>query len=68
MHAQEGWFEKPIDRTIGIAPAGLNGCVLVFADNSAFGLSPQQQQEFNPKSGDLFTLYEDGTFFIRKPE
>lgn len=68
MHPQEGWFDKPIERIVGIAPEGVNGSMLFFADKTAFGITAFQREQYKPKSGDLFTLYEDGSVNIRKPE
>jgi hypothetical protein len=62
------WTDKPIQRIVGIAPEGLNGCVLFFEDKTAYGLTPQQRELLDPKPGDLFTLTDFGSIFIRKPE
>lgn len=62
------WTDKPIERVVGIAPYGMNGCVLFFEDKTAYGLTPAQQNEHNPAAGDLFTLNEDGSFSITKPK
>lgn len=60
------YADRPIVRLIGIAPAGLNGSMLVFEDNTVFGITAEQRDFYNPKPGDLFTLFNDGSFVIRE--
>jgi hypothetical protein len=59
------WLNKPITRVVSFAP-GCNGCMLYFGDGTAFGLNGFQQQQYDPHTGDLFSLSDFGTVTIKK--